>query len=328
MSSVGEPALPEPLRPMLATPGQPPEAPGWAFEFKWDGVRAVVAASGERLRITSRLGNDVTAGYPELSQIGLGAGHSVLLDGELVTLDSTGRPDFGLLQQRMHVRTPSEQLQARAPVMLYVFDVLHLDGQWLILQPYDVRRAALADLGLGQLDRVNVPPSVTDVSGSQMLQIARAHGLEGIVAKRRTSRYEPGRRSPAWIKTALLNTQEVVIGGWSPGQGRRARTLGALLLGAHDNQGRLRYLGQVGTGFTETMLAELVRQLRPLHRPDSPFDEPVPREHARDARWVQPRLVGEVVYRTVTPEGRLRHAAWRGLRPDRDPDEVQLDLLP
>jgi ATP dependent DNA ligase C terminal region len=132
---------------------------------------------------------------------------------------------------------------------------------------------------------------------------------------------------PAWIKTALLNTQEVVIGGWSPGQGRRARTLGALLLGAHDSQGRLRYLGQVGTGFAETMLAELVRQLRPLHRPDSPFDEPVPREHARDARCVQPQLVGEVVYRTLTPEGRLRHAAWRGLRPDRDADEIKAPFL-
>jgi bifunctional non-homologous end joining protein LigD len=311
---------------MLATSGQPPRAAGWAFEFKWDGVRAIVAAAGQRLRITSRAGNDVTAGYPEISRAALGARHTLLLDGELVVLDARGRPDFGLLQHRMHVRNPSEQLTARAPVSLYVFDLLHLDGQSLIHQPYDTRRAQLADLGLDQLDRVDVPPSVTEVSSAQLLQIARIHGLEGIVAKRRASRYEPGRRSPAWIKTALLNTQEVIIGGWSPGEGRRARTLGALLLGAHDTQGRLRYLGQVGTGFTETMLTELMRQLRPLRRPGSPFDEPVPREHARDARWVQPQLVGEVVYRTLTPEGRLRHTAWRGLRPDRDPDEITIAL--
>jgi bifunctional non-homologous end joining protein LigD len=165
-----------------------------------------VAAAGGQVRITSRLGNNVTGGYPEIAPLGLGVRHSVLLDGELVVPDATGRPDFSLLQQRMHVRAPSEQLQARAPVSLYVFDLLHLDGQSLIHQPYDTRRAALAELGLDQLDRVDVPPSITDVPGAQLLQIARAHGLEGIVAKRRTSRYEPGRRSPAWIKTALLNT--------------------------------------------------------------------------------------------------------------------------
>ncbi|HEY0578738.1 MAG TPA: non-homologous end-joining DNA ligase [Pseudonocardia sp.] len=317
-----EPGLPPAVRPMLATPGQPPSSPGWAFEFKWDGVRAIVAAAGDQVRITSRNSNDVTAGYPEITETGLGSEHTVLLDGELVALDAQGRPDFGLLQQRMHVRAPSEALRTRVPVRLYVFDLLSLDGESLLHQTYDARRARLLELGMESLDRIDVPPSITDLSGGQALEIARAHGLEGVVAKRRTSRYEPGRRSPAWIKTALLNTKEVLLGGWTSGEGRRAGSLGALLLGAHDEQGQLRYLGHVGTGFTDAMLRDLLAQLQPLRRPDSPFDEPVPREDARKAHWVHPQLVGEVVYRTLTHDGRLRHAAWRGLRPDRNPDEV------
>jgi bifunctional non-homologous end joining protein LigD len=307
---------------MLATAGQPPSSPGWAFEFKWDGVRAIVAAAGDQVRITSRNSNDVTAGYPEINQTGLGAEHTLLLDGELVVLDAQGRPDFGLLQQRMHVRAPSEALRTRVPVRLYVFDLLSLDGESLLHQTYDARRARLLELGLDSLDRIDVPPSITELPGAQAMEIARAHGLEGVVAKRRTSRYEPGHRSPAWIKTALLMTQEVLLGGWTSGEGRRAGSLGALLLGAHDEQGHLRYLGHVGTGFTDAMLRDLLAQLQPLRRPDSPFDEPVPREDARKAHWVHPELVGEVVYRTLTHDGRLRHAAWRGLRPDRNPDEV------
>jgi bifunctional non-homologous end joining protein LigD len=171
---------------------------------------------------------------------------------------------------------------------------------------------------------VRVPPCYPDAEPDELLRVASQHGLEGIVAKRQSSRYHPGKRSKDWIKTALLHTQEVIIGGWQPGHGRRAGTIGALLLGAHDTCGRLRYLGQVGTGFTEPMLRDLQTRLAALARQNSPFDELVPREHARDANWVQPHLVGEVVYRTATPEGRLRHAAWRGLRPDKSPDEVRL----
>lgn len=326
MGTVRNPALPDPLRPMLATPGRPPSSGGWGFEFKWDGVRAIVAAAGERIRITSRNGNDVTAGYPEIAAAGLGTEGPVLLDGELVALDGQGRPSFGLLQQRMHVREPSPRLRADAPVTLYVFDLLVHRGESLTGESYDTRRDALGKLGLDRLDRVSVPPSVTDVSGPRMLEIAGEHGLEGIVAKRRDSRYEPARRSASWIKTALLHTQEVIVGGWTSGEGRRAGGLGALLLGARDDHDQLRYLGHVGTGFTEGMLRDLLTQLRAIPLPTSPFDEPVPREHARAAHWVQPRLVGEVVYRTFTSDGRLRHAAWRGLRPDRDPEEIRIAL--
>jgi bifunctional non-homologous end joining protein LigD len=322
------PALPEPLLPMLAVTGQPPVGPGWAFELKWDGVRAIVAAAGDQVRLTSRNGNDVTLGYPELDGIGLGGERRLLLDGELVVLDPAGRPDFGLLQYRMHVRSPSAELRAAYPVQLYLFDVLEIDGARLLREPYDQRRERLVELGLDALPGVEVPPSFADVTGEQVLGVARAHRLEGVVAKRRRSRYEPGRRSPAWLKTALLTTQEVVIGGWTPGAGRRASTLGALLLGAYDGGGRLRFLGHVGTGFTDAVLQDLLARLQPLRRPDSPYDEVVPVEFARKARWASPELIGEVQYRSMTHDGRLRHAVWRGLRPDRDPADAVLPALP
>lgn len=318
--------LPAPVRPMLATAGDPPGGvAGWAVEFKWDGVRAVIAAGGGEVRMASRNGNDVTAGYPELSTVlAAGMGGPVLLDGELVALDPAGRPDFGRLQQRMHLRNPTVDLLERVPVLLYVFDVLQLGDRSLLGESYDLRRAELDALALAELPGIEVPPSIVDVPAAELLGVARSHRLEGVVAKRRGSRYEPGRRSAAWVKTALISTQDVLIGGWTAGAGRRASTLGALLLGAYDQDGRLRFLGHVGTGFTEAALRDLLARLGPLHRGDSPFDEEVPREHARHARWVDARLVGEVVYRTLTSDGRLRHAAWRGLRPDRDPDEVLL----
>jgi len=316
--------LPGPVAPMLATAGEPPSGPGWAFEFKWDGVRAVAAAAGDQVRLYSRNGNDITGGYPELAVLSdLVGGRPVLLDGEIVTLDEAGLPNFALLQQRMHVRAPNSWLVDRIPISYYVFDVLDLDGHRLLSRSYQQRRELLAELAVdGASPRVRVPPQYTGVDGRQLLEVARQHGLEGVVGKRLTSRYEPGRRSPAWTKTALLHTQEVLICGWTPGAGRRAGTLGALLMGAYDDEVKLRYLGDVGTGFTDWMLDDLLTRLAALEQPDSPFDEPVPREHARRARWVRPQLVGEVEYRTLTPDRRLRHAAWRGLRPDKDPTEV------
>lgn len=321
---VAEVPLPGPVAPMLAVAGDPPAGAGWAVEFKWDGVRAVTAVAGERVRANSRLGNDVTEGYPELA--GLGAlldGRPALLDGELVALDTAGRPDFGLLQHRMHVRRPPAELVARIPVAYLVFDLLALDGRSLLAQPYDRRRDVLDGLGLDAA-RVRVPPSTTDVPAAQLLEVARAHGLEGVVAKRRTARYEPGRRSPAWVKTALLHTQEVVIGGWTAGEGRRSATFGALLLGAYDAEGRLRYLGHVGTGFTEAALAALMARLEPLATTRSPFDDEVPRPQARRARWVRPELVGEITYRNLTHDRRLRAASWRGLRADKTPAQARL----
>jgi len=318
--------LPQPVAPMMAVAGAPPSGPGWAFEFKWDGVRAIAAVAGQQVRLYSRRGNDITDGYPELAVLSeLVGGRPALFDGEILTLSDAGQPDFGLLQQRMHVRLPSPELVDRIPISYYVFDLLDLDGDRLLSLSYSQRRELLANLELeGRTSWVRVPPSHSEVDGRQLLEVARLHGLEGVVGKRLDSRYQPGRRSPAWTKTALWTTQEVVIGGWTVGQGNRAGTLGALLLGAYDDQGRLRYLGDVGTGFTDRMLQDLLARLVAIEQQRSPFDDPVPREHARRAHWVYPRLVGEVEYRNLTGDRRLRHAAWRGLRPDKDPDQVIL----
>jgi bifunctional non-homologous end joining protein LigD len=308
---------------MLATPGPVPEGEGWAYEMKWDGVRAVVAVGEGRVRAMSRNAKDITAGYPELAALpGQGAGRRMLLDGELVALDAAGRPSFPLLQHRMHVRMPDARLVTRVPVFLYLFDLLYLDRATTVEWPYELRREALESLELSD-GPASVPPRFSG-NGHTVLAAAREYGLEGVVAKRLDSRYEPGRRSRSWIKTPINLTTEVVLGGWKPGAGRRAGSIGSLLLGAYDDAGRLRYIGHVGTGFTEAELRRLSGLLAPRERDRSPFDEPVPREFARDAHWVTPDLVGEVLYRTVTPDRRLRHPSWRGLRPDKRPGEVRI----
>ena len=234
-----------------------------------------------------------------------------------------GQPDFGLLQHRMHVRSPAPELVERIPVSYVVFDLLHLDGRTLLRESYDRRRSLLDELGLTGA-RVRVPPAASGVDGEHLLEVARSHGLEGVIGKRRTAQYEQGRRSPAWIKTALLTTQEVVIGGYTAGEGRRSASLGALLLGAYDDDGCCATSATSAPGSPRRRCSTSWVSCARCERPSSPFDEEVPRDEARKARWVHPQLVGEVVYRVLTAEGRLRHAAWRGLRPDKTPEEARL----
>ncbi|MEV4758814.1 non-homologous end-joining DNA ligase [Micromonospora sp. NPDC049559] len=320
MRGTGSPAI---IRPMLAVAGELPEESGWAYEFKWDGVRALAYASRTgRYRLLSRNDKDVTGSYPELDVLpSLLRGRDVVLDGELITLDERGAPSFSALQRRMHVISPSPALVASTPVRYVLFDLPRLDRP-LLDRPWSARRDAL--LGL-RLDHPGVLLSpVFERDPGDVMGAAREQGLEGVVSKRVDSRYQPGRRSPDWRKTALIQTTEVIIGGWRPGEGRRAGTVGSLLLGVHRPDGGLAYVGGVGTGFTNEMLHDLDRRFRPLARETSPFAIPVPAAEARGARWVEPVLVGEVVYRTITPDGRLRHSAWRGLRPDREPGEVTL----
>ncbi|MCE6997256.1 non-homologous end-joining DNA ligase [Saccharothrix sp. S26] len=318
-----ESGFPELIRPMLASPGRLPAGGGWAFEFKWDGVRAVTYVRGGRVRAMTRNDLEVSATYPEVRALSALLGdREVVLDGEIVALGTQRQPDFGRLQSRMHVARPGDDLLARVPVVYYVFDLLHVDGRSLLGEPYARRRDELSGLGLSGRAEVRVPPSFTEVDGEDVLAVASDYGLEGVVAKRVTSRYEPGRRSTAWVKVPLVRTQEVLIGGWRPGDGRRAGTIGSLLLGVRSDDG-LRYVGKVGTGFTHSALLDLQDRLRPLARRGSPFCDQVPADHARHAHWVRPELVGEVEYRTWTTDGRLRHSSWRGLRPDKDPDEVR-----
>jgi bifunctional non-homologous end joining protein LigD len=326
--SAGRGAAPAPaglIAPMLASPGPLPGGPGWAYEFKWDGVRAVCYLQQHTLQIMSRNDLDVTASYPELVElVDLLAGHDAVLDGEIVADDPAGRPSFPVLQQRMHVRLPSPALLAAVPVQYQVFDLLSLDGTSLLDEPYQQRRALLEQLPLAghSVHR----PAVSD-DGPGTLAAADAAGLEGVVAKRRTSRYRPGRRSPDWIKVPFVRTQEVVIVGYQPGEGRRAGTIGALLLAIPGPDGTLHFAGGVGTGFTDAALRHLQATLQPLHRRTPPLTD-VPRDHARRAVWVEPTLVGEVAYRTWTPDQRLRHPSWRGLRPDKTPADIQAPAAP
>ena len=319
---------PDPLPlvpPMLASPGElpaPEQQDRWAFEMKWDGIRAVVYLDGGDLRLMTRNDREVSATYPELAGLTAAlAGHRVVLDGEVVAFDEAGRPSFGELQARMHVRAPGRALLDRVPVSLLVFDLLHVDGTSLVGAPYDERRAALESLDLAG-DRWAVPPAF-DGQGAEALAASAAQGLEGVLAKRHDSVYLPGRRSPQWVKVKHVRMQEVVVGGWSPGAGRRQGGIGSLLLGVPDQDGRLVYAGHVGTGFSDRVLADLGSRLRAAERSTSPFADEVPRAHAKDAHWVTPRLVGEVTFSEWTRDGRMRHPSWRGLRTDKDPQDVR-----
>ena len=324
--------LPDLIRPMLTVLDEhlPPadQDAAWGYEMKWDGVRAIGYVAGGRIRLLSRNDLDITASYPELRALGAALGTTqAVLDGEIVALDADGRASFRRLQQRMHVANPTQarRLSETVPVVYLIFDVLHLDGAPTVDLPYSRRRELLEGLGLRGRSW-QVPPSFTG-GGADVLQASREHGLEGVVAKRLDSRYRPGRRSPEWRKVKNVQTQEVVIGGWRPGQGRRAGMIGSLLIGVPGPEG-LRFAGGVGTGFTERMLKDLARQLGPLERKTHPFAAGPPAAQTRDAHWVSPRLVGEVSYAEWTGDGRLRHPSWRGLRPDKSPADVTVEAPP
>ena len=316
------------IRPMLATAGPVPAGVGWAFEIKFDGVRAIGYAGPSGLRVVSRNDRDISRSYPEVGGLRLPAG--MVVDGELVALDERGRPDFALLQQRMQAPASAPGLVASVPVQYVVFDLLH-DGRDLLLDlPYEQRRARLLELELGRVGVV-VPQNFTDAPGALVMTAAREQGLEGVVAKRLTSVYQPGRRSRAWVKTPIRLTAEVIIAGWSPSTGNR-NVLGSLLLAGHAETGELVYLGDVGTGFTDTARRHLLQLLRPLQRPDSPFPAEFARARGWPGRapnrgpvhWVAPVVVGEIEYRAFTRDQNFRHPSWRGLRPDAAVADVHL----
>jgi bifunctional non-homologous end joining protein LigD len=314
------PVLPRNLQPMLASPGPlPPDDGSWVVEVKWDGVRVLVAVEGGDLRITSRAGNDVSAAYPELAGLVDAVSGPLLLDGEVVALDSAGRSDFGRLQSRMHVRRPSPELVRSVPVVLVAFDVLHT-AEPLLATPWSQRRAVLDGLALAGPSWQASP--VFERDGRAVLDATRAQGMEGVVAKRRDSRYEPGRRSDCWVKVKHVRRQSAVVAGWKPGEGGRSGRLGSLLLGVQGASG-LEFAGHVGTGFTEATLRMLGERLAPLRRTTSPFAAAVPREHARSAVWVEPVLVCEVEFTEWTRDGRLRHPSFKGLRDDVDAAAVE-----
>jgi bifunctional non-homologous end joining protein LigD len=299
---------------------------GWGFEMKWDGVRAVVYLESGRVSLISRNDIDMSVSYPEISASeGILPGRAAILDSEIVSFDVAGRPSFRRLQKRMHVSDAgaARRLARSEPVVMLLFDVMYLDGESLLRQPYSRRREILESLRLSGASW-QTPPAF-DGRGADAVTFSKQQGLEGVIAKRLDSIYIPGRRSPNWVKIKNVRAQEVVIGGWTPGNGRRAGLIGALLLGVPRSEGRLDYVGKVGTGFTDAMLRDLDGDFEPLAAGDSPFVT-VPRPDARDARWLLPTLVGEVAYTEWTDDGRLRHPAWRGLRPDKAPDQVVREI--
>jgi bifunctional non-homologous end joining protein LigD len=298
-------------KPMLASTGTVEEGYDWAFEMKWDGYRGIAVCDGEDVQLVSRNGLDMTATYPDvtkaLARLDLS---DTILDGELVSYGPNGAPSFHALQN------------GNGPVSYLVFDVLRLDGTDVTGAPYSARRHAVEQLDLNQ-GTVRVPPAFEGAL-TEAIEASRELGLEGVVAKRTDSPYRVGKRSAAWVKLRHVNAQEAVIVGWRPGSGNRSGTIGSLLLAVPDDSangaGGWRYAGRVGSGFSDKALKDLQRRLAPLARKTPPVD--IVRVDAKDAHWVRPALVGEVTFTEETPDGRFRHPVWKGLRPDKSPDDL------
>jgi bifunctional non-homologous end joining protein LigD len=310
---------------MMATPATspPPDDERWAFEVKYDGVRALAFVSAGEVRLQSRTRRDITPRYPELSGLGPALSRSAVLDGEVVAFDESGQPSFHRLQDRMHLADPHEVARrARAiPVAYLIFDVLHLDGRSTLTLSYWERRELLGTLGLE--DGCWRTASFHIGDGPRLLEACRSQGLEGLVTKRLDSPYEPGRRPGSWLKLKNTRRQEFVVGGWLEGQGGRQGRLGALLVGCHED-GQLRYAGRVGSGLSDRDLGRLGRRLADLASPECPFQPPasLPPAVSREACFVRPEMVVEVAFSSFPADGVMRHPVYVGERDDAEPRAV------
>jgi len=313
--------MPQAIEPMLGKTGPLPESSeGWAFEFKWDGVRAIAYWDRKRTRLESRTLTDITFRYPELHDLGERIGANAVLDGEIVALDEQGRPSFSRLQQRMHVERPAS-LRARSGIRVhyYIFDLLHFDGETLMNQTYEHRRQMLEGLDIAH-PCCRVPPSYRG-EGEDILAVAREHGLEGIMCKRLDSLYWSGRRTGDWRKVKVVNSREFVIGGFKYVKGDRRR-IGSLQLGAYDSDMRLRFVGGAGTGFSSQDHEILLSRLEPIRQEQNVFADEIDR---RDMVFVAPQYVAEVEYRRWPEGGQIQQAAYKGLRMDKPAADVMLE---
>lgn len=319
---------------MLAKMAPLPEGEEWAYEIKWDGVRALGYAGGGDWRMTNRRGDQIAARYPELAPIATRLGkRRAVLDGEVVAFDAQGKPSFQLIQRRMGLTAPGsvQQRLTDTPVSFIVFDLLHLDGESTRELPYPQRRELLAGLELDG-ESWQTPPSHGG-RGADLFEAARRQGLEGVVAKRLDSPYRPGKRSGEWVKARVWRRQEFVIGGWIPGQGSRSGRVGSLLVGYWDQRPeeakasgepqRLIYAGGVGSGLKESDLDLLTHELKARERAERPFDVGAPAgARLRSARWAEPELVCEVSWTEWTQEGTLRQPSFKGMRDETDARDV------
>lgn len=312
--------LPRPMLATLGTVSDLDDSHEWAFEMKWDGIRALAGVDDEGVRISSRNAKDVTRLFPDLEEaLRESVVPPAVIDGEIVALDAHGRPNFARLQRRLGLTRPREiaRVVQQVPVRLMVFDVLESEGTVLTNQPYDRRRERLAAI-IGASASVDVPPSLSG-DAQDALDESERLGLEGIVAKRVEAPYRTGRRNEHWVKIKHTATQEVVVGGWTEGKGNRESSFGSLLLGLPVGD-RLEFVGRVGSGFDDVALRDLRRRLERLSRKTSPFaDEPT----APGVHWVTPSLVGEVTFSERTGSGKFRHPVWRGLRHDKTAADLQ-----
>jgi bifunctional non-homologous end joining protein LigD len=304
---------------MLARTGDlPKDDENWAYEIKWDGVRAIAYVDGGSIRLEARSGRDITPRYPELRPLARAlAGHEAVIDGEVVAFHE-GRPSFQKLQGRMHLTSEHHvrRLAQSDPVSYIVFDLLWLDGHSLMELPYAERRERLLELGLNG-DRWQTPAHHVG-DGAAMLEATRAQGLEGVIAKRLDCPYHPGRRSPGWVKVKNVLETDVVVGGWLPGEGHRTGRLGALVVGFYKD-GELRYAGRAGSGFSESELKRVQAMLEARSRGDSPFKGTQP---PKLTRFVEPEFVASVEYSDLTQAGTIRHPVYKGMRDDVDPADV------
>jgi len=319
------------IKPMLASPSKLPlDDNQYSFEIKWDGIRAILYYTTNQLIIRSRNLKDITSQYPELQQLEeMLVGQQVILDGEIIAFDKKGHPSFPLLQQRMGLTSPSviRKKMLETPVTYIIFDILHFNQKSLIDLPYAQRRQILEKLNLAGTNWQT--PAYQQGSGREILTAVSALKLEGIVAKRSTSSYTPGKRSEDWLKIKNQQRQELVIGGWLPGKGQRSGGIGSLLLGYYDvtleqarkenKQQHFLYAGKVGTGFTKDFLYKLLTLLTPLQRTTSPFTI---NKFPKATIFVEPRLVGEFEFTEWTPNHTLRHPSFKGIRNDKSAHDV------
>jgi bifunctional non-homologous end joining protein LigD len=312
--------MPSEIRPMLARSSTrlPPREGQYGFEVKWDGIRTVLYADHGHAELRGRNGSDFTGRYPEVRELARSLGsRRIILDGEVVAFDEQGRPSFERLQSRMHLASESavRRRMRDIPATYVIFDLLYLDGHTTISLSYEERRGLLERLELeGPAWRT---PPYHRGEGRALLDATRELGIEGVVAKKLDCPYQPGARASHWIKVKNVHTQEVVIGGWTPGEGGRATSIGALAVGVMEDE-KLVYVGKVGTGFTEQTLALLKRELEPLRSDSSPF---AGRQPPKGTVLVEPRLVAHVEFREWTKSGTLRAPSFKGLRPDISPQE-------